>query len=460
MSYKAWVVGAAGVVLAFGCDSSDPDADGGQAGSGGKAGSGTAGSSSAGKNSGGSSGSDAGGKTSGGSGSGGTAGSGGSGSGGTAGQGEAGNSIGGEGGEGVGGEGGTGGVGGAPDEAPVVAYVSTLFGTLFMASVDPKSGAPKLLPEPPDIDGTVNGVVVSPNGKFAFVPADPPRVETFPIGADGSLPAEPSSTVELDDEDGHLLSLSLDPQGRFAYGVLPFEQSIQVFKLNQQTGVLTLAGDPMPIGEEPNLRSPAYAAPDPSGRFVYVTQQAGGPFGIRGYRVNQTSGELTELPTSPFEEGDVIGGIAAFTPDGKFMYTSGNGLNGFAVDGETGELTLLEGSPFSDDVGTDPWAPNLAMDPQGKLLFASNFLLTRHITGFKIDAQTGALEQAAGDPVTSPAPYSIALSPGGKFVYVGDDNGQTSVFKVDRASAQLTKVEGSPFEFGGLEADVAFVTLP
>jgi 6-phosphogluconolactonase len=421
MSYKAWVVGVAGVVLAFGCDSSEPDGDGGEAGSGGGKG-GTGGSSA-----------------------------------GTAGQGEAGQAVGGEGGAGLGGE---GGVGGAPDEAPVVAYISTLLGTLYMASVDPTSGAPELLPEPPDIDGFVNGVVVSPNGKFAFVPADPPRVETFPIGADGSLPAEPSSTVELDDEEANLLSLSLDPQGRFAYGVLPFEQSIQVFKLNQQTGVLTLSGDPVPIGEEPNLRSPAFAAPDPSGRFVYVTQQAGGPFGIRGYSVNQTTGALTELAASPFEEGDVISGIATFTPDGKFMYTSGNGLNGFAVDQDTGELTLLEGSPFSDDVSTDPWAPNLAMDPQGKFLVASDFLQTRHITGFKIDAATGALEQAAGDPVTSPAPYSIGLSPGGKFVYVGDDNGQTSVFKVNRASAQLTKVEGSPFEFGGLEADIAFVTLP
>ena len=120
---------------------------------------------------------------------------------------------------------------------------------------------------------------------------------------------------------------------------------------------------------------------------------------------------------------------------------------------------MVEGSPFSLDVGSDPWAPNITIDPQGKLLYVCNFGLTRHITGFAIDAVSGALEQTPG-PVTTSAPYSLALGPGGRFLYVADDDGVTSVFRVARPTGALSKLDASPFPFGGLEADFAFVTLP
>jgi 6-phosphogluconolactonase (cycloisomerase 2 family) len=134
-------------------------------------------------------------------------------------------------------------------------------------------------------------------------------------------------------------------------------------------------------------------------------------------------------------------------------------VNAFEVDVESGQLALVPGSPFSLDVQSDPWAPNLAVDPDGKLLYASNFALTRHVTGFSIDTDSGALSPLP-EPVTTPAPYSIALGPAGRFLYVGDDTGEISVFRVAHPSGQLLELEGSPFPFGGLEADLAFVSLP
>lgn len=362
----------------------------------------------------------------------------------------------------VGGSGGDAGEGSAAP--PAVAYVSTLFGDLLVASLDPVTGVPSLLPSSPvHVTRFLHGVVVSPNHKFVFVPVEPTRIETYPIATDGSLPAVPSSSVVLDDDEP-LLTMALDSKGRFAYGVSPFSNTIYVFTVNQGTGALTVSGEPLLVGPAPAHRIPAFVAPEPSGHYVYVTQIADGSpaadNGIRGYAVDQTTGTLTELPGSPFGGDSVAAGAIVFRPDGKFLYSSGGGLNAFAIDADSGKLTLVPGSPFSQDVGSDPWAPNITVDPQGKLLYASHFSLTRHISGFAIDAASGALEAISAPPVTAISPYSIALGPGGRFLYVGEDNGQLNVFSVARPSGALTKLDDAPFQFGGLEPDIAFAALP
>jgi 6-phosphogluconolactonase (cycloisomerase 2 family) len=467
MTYRGWLVLLVGCVAVAACDSSDEEDGGGDAGSGGASG-GKAGSSSggtasgaAGKAGGGGSSSKAGGGGSGGSAAG-IAGAGGEEAGGaapdSAGAAGAPSGVGGEGGLG-GGEGGAGGTGEQPE---AVAYVSTVLGELLVASLDPESGVPTLLPSSPiEVDGFLHGVAVHPTGKLLFVPAEPARIDTYPIAADGSLPEQPSFSAAVED-DSPMLGVALDPLGRFAYGVSPFSKTIYVFTVDQTTGELTPSAEPLLVGSEPDHRSPAFVAPDPTGQFVYVTQMAAGPApddGIRGYSVDQTTGELTELDASPFNAGGVIAGAIVFRPDGKFLYSSGAGLNAFAI-GDDGDLTLVEGSPFTLEVDSDDWAPNITIDPQGKLLYVSDFLLTRRISGFSIDQQSGALTAVPGPQPTTAAPYSIALGPGGRFLYVADDNGETSVFGVARPSGTLTALANSPFPFGGLEADIAFAVLP
>ena len=369
--------------------------------------------------------------------------------------------TGGLGGQSAGGD-ASGGEAGQGEAAPAVAYVSSLLGELVVASLDPTSGAPTPLPSSPvDVAGSLHGVAVGADGKFLFVAAEPDRIDTYPIAADGSLPAEPSSSAPVDD-DNLLLAIALDPLGRFAYGLSPFSKSIYAFSVEPSTGVLTPSAEPLLVGSAPDHRGPAFAAVDPTGRFVYVTQLPVGPSpddGIRGYRVDPTSGELTELANSPFADGNVAAGALVFRPDGKFLFSSGGGVNAFAID-DDGNLGLVEGSPFSLDVQSDPWAPNIAIDPQGKLLYVTNFGPTRHVTGFAIDALSGALEPVPGTPITTAAPYSLALGPGGRVLYVGDDNGEISAFKVHRPSGRLSALENSPFPVGGAEAHFAFVTLP
>lgn len=376
------------------------------------------------------------------------------------GAGSAGEGGGDDGAAGAGGEGGT-----PPLPGHMYGYVSTLLGDILLCAIEPATGKPTLLPDSPlEVTGFLHGVEVAHSGKFLFVLADPSRVETYPIDADGGLPAEPTWAETVDD-DNPLLALTLDPQDRFAYAASPFSQAIHRFAIDAETGAFDVVGEPLLVGPGPTHRSPAYVAAHPGGHFVYVTQlpDPAAPEednGIRGYRVDQQTGELNELPNSPFSEGDVLGGAIVFRPDGKFLFSSGGGLNAFAVDTETGTLTLVEGSPFTDDVGSDPWARNIAVDPQGKFVYVSQFLLSQHLSGFAIDPTTGALEEVPGSPVTTSAPYSIAIEPTGRFLYVGDDSGRVPAFALNRASGAMTVIEGSPFEFGGLEPEFAFVTRP
>ena len=48
----------------------------------------------------------------------------------------------------------------------------------------------------------------------------------------------------------------------------------------------------------------------------------------------------------------------------------------------------------------------------------------------------------------------------GRFVYVANDDGQTSVFSISRRTGALKELVGSPFPFGGLQPQFAFLAAP
>ena len=147
-----------------------------------------------------------------------------------------------------------------------------------------------------------------------------------------------------------------------------------------------------------------------------------------------------------------------FTPNGSYLYSSGNGLNAFKIEA-TGKLTSVPGSPFTLDVGSDSTASNLTMDPRGELVYATQFQPKQLVLGFAIDPSIGKLSPVPGSPVNSAAPYSVAFDPSGHFVFVGSDGGQVAVFSVSRPSGSLKPIAGSPFELGGLQPELAFAAL-
>src|SRR5262249_45959586 len=149
----------------------------------------------------------------------------------------------------------------------------------------------------------------------------------------------------------------------------------------------------------------------PSGRFLYGSH--GLLPGIHGFRIGQ-EGELDALEGSPFGAADVRAGAMVFSPDRSHLYASGRALYGFDGDATSGALEPIEGSPFSTDIASDPFAANVAIDPAGKYLYTTAFTATRHLSGYAIDPESGALEPVPGLPLQTPAPYSVAVDPSGR----------------------------------------------
>lgn len=347
---------------------------------------------------------------------------------------------------------GEGGEAGAPGRAtPVYAYLSTFLGGIFAFSIDDSSGKPELLPgSPVDVNAQIYALSVAPSQRHLYVLDLRHKLDVFALNAGGSLAAAPLSSTAI---PGSPVTLALDPKGRFAYvGTQTDEPKSLVlsFKLDATTGSLTSAGPALELSG-----APAYVAVDPTGQFAYVTESSS--FGIAGYAIDQSSGLLTPLETPSFGGNAVFGGAIAFRPDGKFLYTTGNGLNAFAIDRANGKLERVQGSPFNAEVSSDPTATNLAIDPGGKFLYATQFVGGSRVFGFSIDDASGKLSQVPGGALPLSVPYSLAIEPSGRFLYVGRDDGKLSVLAVSRRDGSLHEIDGSPIEHGGLQPELAFV---
>jgi 6-phosphogluconolactonase (cycloisomerase 2 family) len=338
-----------------------------------------------------------------------------------------------------------GGAGGAADEAePGFAYVSTILGGLVALSRDER-GSLATLEGSPVGNGHLSNVVVDHRQRFLYtLDADAAKLAMYPLAADGKLPKDPSSTTPVAAQP---FTAALDPSDQFLYVTSQQDGVLSTFAVGADDGKLTPVGDPLDLGAPP-----AVVVVSPNGRNLYVSQQF--PGGIRAFSIDAQDGSLLELDDSPFAEGEVFGGALAFTPDGAFLYNTGFALNGFAV-GDGGALQLLTDEPFTEDVGSDPYASNLALDPQGRFLYVTQFLLTRHVSGFAIDADSGLLT-SIGAPVTARSPYSVAVDPSGRFVYASNDDDTINGYLLRRSNGALEELPGSPFPFGGLQPEMVF----
>jgi 6-phosphogluconolactonase (cycloisomerase 2 family) len=215
-----------------------------------------------------------------------------------------------------------------------------------------------------------------------------------------------------------------------------------------------------PIAGSPFPGSTAIdAVVDPTGKFLYASNNGDAMGTISAYSIDAASGALTLIAGSPFVTQANFPGPAgfAFGSGGKFLYVGMGGtananhvISGFAVDGTTGALTQLAASPFS--AGNDPG--HIASDPKGKFLFAAN-AQDNTVSAFTIDGATGNLTEVVGSPFDAGGgPVTLAVDATGAFVYVGMQpsplagTSGLSVFSINGTSGGLTPISGSPFASG------------
>jgi len=189
-----------------------------------------------------------------------------------------------------------------------------------------------------------------------------------------------------------------------------------------------------------------------------------GSHDINAYSINRSSGNLTQVPGSPFAI-DGIGHRIVVSPSAHFVYvTSTTSTGGGAVAGHinafsvqsNGSLKPVPGSPFA----TQASIPALAIDPQGEYLYASDSTGNGGaVAGFRIDQISGALTPLPGSPFIVPVgacdpgtdfcqqvPTDLGIEPKGKYLYgtLGMESA-LAAWAIDRSTGTLTNLPGSPY---------------
>jgi 6-phosphogluconolactonase (cycloisomerase 2 family) len=174
-------------------------------------------------------------------------------------------------------------------------------------------------------------------------------------------------------------------------------------------------------------------------RFVYVPDFVA--TGIYGIDVDGT-GMLSSIGGSPFPTGASPAGIVT-TPSGAFLYVrnADGTVSGYSVNAATGALSALAGSPFTV-TGQANSLLQTALDPSGRFLYVLTSG-TSVIHAFAV-ADTGELIPISGSPF--PAQFAtgwLGFDPLGRFLYGVSNTVGASAYRIAAATGALTDV-GTP----------------
>lgn len=192
--------------------------------------------------------------------------------------------------------------------------------------------------------------------------------------------------------------LSIDDRFVFVPHVCPTNKTSQ-FRFDATTGLLT-PNEPAELLPPDDNTGPRHACLGPNGDVVYIVNEQGNT--ITAHHFDAAQGTLTifqHLSTLPADYTE--GGYIAHTeihPNGKWLYASNRGhdsIAGFSI-GDDGSLTPFGHYP----VPASPRSFNI--DPTGTYLYCAGEAANR-MTGYRIDAATGALQPLAD--------YEVGQSP-------------------------------------------------
>jgi 6-phosphogluconolactonase (cycloisomerase 2 family) len=230
---------------------------------------------------------------------------------------------------------------------------------------------------------------------------------------------------------------------------IPTQGCVVVYPINAKDGSL---GSPVANGSQPCFPiGTAVLGSQPIGitatgfvDYLYVADQ--GTHSIFAYSVNYDNGQLTPLANNNFQAGVKPSAIIS-DPTGRFVYVTDqyqNEILGYLVLSGGALQSQLNG-PFP----TDLFPYSMVVDPRGKFLYVTNYN-SNDVQAFAINPANGNPGAISGSYKTGTGPTCIAIEPAyGRYVYTANfiDNSVTG-FKLDPATGALTTVLNSPFPSG------------
>ncbi|MGO8719158.1 MAG: lactonase family protein [Acidobacteriaceae bacterium] len=273
-------------------------------------------------------------------------------------------------------------------------------------------------------------MTIDPSSKFLFV------VDSYAPGFNGVAPP------------------NINPLGTNS---IPTQGCVTVYPISQTDGSL---GTPV-AGNDGNCFTigTAVLGSQPIGvtatafvDYLYVADQ--GTHSIYAYSVDYTTGVLTPLAANNFQAGVKPSAIIS-DPTGRFVYVTDQYQNlilGYNIV-TGGALQSQVNGPFPTDLY--PYA--MAVDPRGKFLYVTNYN-SNDVRAYNIQASTGnPLATAGAGYGTGTGPTCIVIEPAyGRYLYTANylDNSVTG-FKLNPSTGVLATVLNSPFPANGLPDCVA-----
>jgi 6-phosphogluconolactonase (cycloisomerase 2 family) len=337
------------------------------------------------------------------------------------------------------------------------------------------------------------GVCASPDGKHVYaVGLQSNCISTFSVNKEtGKLTAENNADVK---EAGFTLGVKISPDGKYVAACAWQSGSITLFERDASDGSLTEVSK-ITKEETENLARSAESVFSPDGKHLYVAalngsvitlaaeggklslvesqKVAGVTDGARGITISpdgnfvavcaqyahcvsvfsreRKSGKLTLLGSAKEGEKEVSGieGVfrAAFSADGKFLYTSSGRFGGsnavcvFAVDEDVkieqrGKLAIGAASGLEWQGGNA-----VAVSPvKGDNRIVAGASLSDGIAELRRNPETGVIAfvgSASAGKQDSPGVAGLCFSPDGKFIYAADEaEGALYVFSCDGKSGK------------------------
>jgi len=352
-----------------------------------------------------------------------------------------------------------------PSSAPNGEYAySANLNQITGFNVDLTSGA---LAAPSNVAGPndAGGMVADPSARFLYVSDfTGSAIDGLAINAGtGGLSPISGSPFPVGSGNGPS-GMAIDSGGKFLFLAHANLNSIFAFTRDMNTGALTpVPGSPFAAGA-----NPFHVVVHPSDNFLYASNYNDPMGSISAYTIDPNTGALREIAGSPFptQPGYPGPGHLAIEPTGKFLYVGlGGSVNAnhfvaaFSID-SSGVLTAVPGSPFA--AGNGPFS--VAVDQSGKYLYTANSF-DNTVSGFDIDAGTGALTPVTGSPFATGAvggfPFALAKDPSGMFLYTANQGSNNiSGFSIIQTTGALTLIPGSPFGGVSNPFDLTIVKVP
>jgi 6-phosphogluconolactonase (cycloisomerase 2 family) len=298
-------------------------------------------------------------------------------------------------------------------------------------------------------------LVASPNSMFLYVINQATsNVVEFAINSDGTLTNKNTYNVLAGNANASPTAAAIDPAGKFLY--VTFQHlsgttgpgGLASFPINAD-GSLGTALAVTALGN-----NPAGVAIPATGGFVYVIDQespltASAHGVLLAFSQNTSTGALTAIP------GTYFNGVAAGTtpsaiaedPSGHFIYVTDeatNQLYGYTVNATPtpGTPLAMLNSPFT----TSLYPIAVTVDPRGTFVYVVNFASST-VSAYTINKATGALSGASGGISVATGPTCVTIDPAlGIYLYTTNQTDNSiSAERLDPHSGALSNVQGTQF---------------